>query len=112
MPIGGISDFKNSKFLFLSKTIILSCPALTKVTSLVSILNLPNTAVTNIPLNFASTSSLFTPKTIFSSGYDKFESVLNIEDALAIYIPALMPFPDTSANVKKYSFLFTLTTSK
>ena len=31
---------------------------------------------------------------------DKFERVLNVEDALAIYIPALTPFPDTSAKVK------------
>ena len=111
IPIGGNSDLINSKFLLLSKTIMLSWPAFTKVTSAVSVLNLPNTAVTNIPLNFASTNSLLTPKTTFSRGYDKFESVLNIEDALAIYIPALIPFPDTSAKVKKYSFLVTLTTS-
>ena len=73
IPIGGISDLINSKFLLLSKTIILSCPAFTKLVSPVSMLNFPKTAVTNIPLNLASTSSLFTPKTTFSRGYDKFE---------------------------------------
>ena len=112
IPIGGISDFINSKFFSLSKTIILSWPAFTKIASPVSILNFPNTAVINIPLNFASTSSLFTVKTTFSNGYDKLEIVLNIEAALAMYIPAVIPFPDTSANMKKYSFSPTLTTSK
>ena len=96
----------------LSISIILSCPALTKLTSPVSKLNFPNTAVTNIPLNLASTSSLFTPNTTFSSGYDKLDRVLNVDEALAIYIPAFIPFPDTSANVKKYSFLLVFTTSK
>ena len=61
---------------------------------------LPNTAVTNIPLNFASTISLFARYTTFSNGNDKLERVLNVEEALAIYIPALTPFPDTSAKVK------------
>ena len=65
-----------------------------------------------MPLNLASTSSLFTPNTTFSNGNFKFVNVLNIEDALAIYIPALTPFPDTSAKVKKYSSGVDLTTSK
>ena len=74
--------------------------------------NFPNTAVTNIPLNFASTNSLFTPNTTFSRGNFKFVNVLKIEDAFAIYIPAFTPLPDTSAKVKKYSSGVDLTTSK
>ena len=38
--------------------------------------------------------------------------VLKYDEAFAMYIPALIPFPDTSANVKKYSSGVALTTSK
>ena len=91
---------------------MLSWPALIKTNSPVLIFSFPKTAVTNIPLNLASTSSLFTPNTTFSIGNFKLVSVLKIEDAFAIYIPALIPFPETSANVKKYSSGVDLTTSK
>ena len=43
---------------------------------------------------------------------NKLVKVLKIEDAFAIYIPALTPLPDTSAKVKKYSSGVDLTTSK
>ena len=79
---------------------MLSWPAFINVRSPVFGLNFPNTAVTNIPLNFASIISLLTPNTTLSSGNFRFESVLKIEEAFAMYIPALTPFPDTSANVK------------
>ena len=83
-----------------------------KTSSPVLIFNLPKTAVTNIPLNFYSTNSLLTPNTTFSKGNFKLVSVLKIEDAFAIYIPAFTPLPETSAKVKKYSSGVDLTTSK
>ena len=70
------------------------------MTSPVSVLNFPKTAVTNSPLNLASTNSLFTKKTTFSSGIYNLDNALNVDDAFAIYIPALTPFPDTSAKEK------------
>ena len=62
IPIGGSSDFyKFKKFLSHQKPLYFRDQRLPKVTSLVFALNLPKTAVTNIPLNFAATNSLLTP---------------------------------------------------
>jgi hypothetical protein len=85
-----ITDFKVSKV-----------PALAKLLTLASLQGIADT-LSGEGIRFES----------FEMKSNSEGHVLNIEDALAMYIPALIPFPDTSANVKKYSFLFTLTTSK